>query len=264
MKNTNIQRRDFLKLALSSLASIAALRWVPRLGQAPKVLPRKAEPVGTQRWAMVIDQERCNGCGYCIKACQASNDCPPEIAWSTLYQGGDVGGEPVYLPVACMHCQHAPCVSVCPVGASYYRSDGIVMMDYDRCIGCRYCQIACPYDARSFNWESFEGENPLVPTWGEPDIERRPRGVVEKCTFCSQKIDRGLASGLVPGIDPQATPACVQACPQQARLFGDLNDPSSPVSRALDDNPSYRLLENLGTGPRIYYLPVDRWSEERS
>ncbi|MDH3944144.1 MAG: 4Fe-4S dicluster domain-containing protein [Anaerolineae bacterium] len=264
MNEKTVQRREFLKLVITSMASFAALRWLPRLRMPAAPLPKKDEPDGSHSWAMVIDQERCNGCGYCIKACQASNDCSPDITWSSLYQGDEVGGEPVYLPVACMHCSHAPCVSVCPVGASYYRADGIVMMDYDRCIGCRYCQIACPYDARSFNWDSFNEENPLVPEWGEPDVERRPRGVVEKCTFCSQKIDRGLARGLVPGVDQQATPACVQACPQQARIFGDLNDPDSLVSRALAENPSYRLLENLGTGPRIYYLPVDRLNEEQS
>ena len=97
------------------------------------------------------------------------------------------------VPRPCMHCEKAPCVEVCPVKASYYRDDGIVMMDYDRCIGCRYCQIACPYEARSFNWEKFTGENPAVPEWGTPEVERRPRGVPEKCSFCYQTLDRGLS-----------------------------------------------------------------------
>lgn len=129
------------------------------------------------------------------------------------------------------------------------------MMDYDLCIGCRYCLAACPYQARSFNWEKFEGDNPAVPEWGEPDIERRPRGVVEKCTFCVQKIDRGLALGLAPGVDHEATPACVEACPTGARVFGDLNDPDSKVSKLIDDHPTFRLREELGTSPRVYYLP---------
>ncbi len=150
----------------------------------------------------------------------------------------------------------APCVEVCPVKASYYRSDGIVMMDYDRCIGCRYCEVACPYQARSFNWDSFTANNPAVPEWGDPEVDRRPRGVPEKCSFCYQRIDRGLALGLEPGVDPDATPACVVVCPVGARLFGDLNDPESAVSKALRENPSYRLREDLGTGPRVYYIPA--------
>jgi Fe-S-cluster-containing dehydrogenase component len=142
------------------------------------------------------------------------------------------------------------------VKASYYRADGIVMMDYDRCIGCRYCEVACPYGARAFNWEEFSGPNPAVPTWGQPEVERRPRGVVEKCSFCYHRIDRGLAHGLTPGEDAEATPACVNACPVDARIFGDLNDPESNVSRALAKYPSFRLREDLGTGPRVYYLPA--------
>ena len=138
--------------------------------------------------------------------------------------------------------------------ASSYRPDGIVKMDYDRCIGCRYCEIACPYGARSFNWKQFDGPNPSVPEWGQPEIPRRPRGVAEKCSFCYQRIDRGLALGLTPGIDEDATPACVVVCPVGARLFGDLNDPESNVSKILHGRTSYRLREDLGTSPRVYYL----------
>ena len=154
-----------------------------------------------------------------------------------------------------MHCENAPCVEVCPVKASYYRPDGIVMMNYDRCIGCRYCEIACPYGGRAFNWKEFTEPNPAVPTWGQPEVPRRPRGVVEKCSFCYQRIDRGLALGLTPGVDDQATPACVVACQTRARKFGDLNDPDSEVSRMLEENHFYRLREDLGTAPRVYYLP---------
>lgn len=142
------------------------------------------------------------------------------------------------------------------VKASYYRPDGIVMMDYDRCIGCRYCEVACPYGARAFNWEEFDGPNPAVPEWGEPEVKRRPRGVVEKCSFCYQRIDRGLALGLTPGVDEEATPACVVCCPMGARSFGDLNDPDSTVSRLLADNQAIRLREDLGTAPRVYYLQM--------
>ncbi len=142
------------------------------------------------------------------------------------------------------------------VRASTYRADGIVQMDYDRCIGCRYCEVACPYAARAFNWEAFTGDNPAVPEWGQPEVPRRPRGVVEKCSFCSHRIDRGMAYGLTPGIDEEATPACVVACPVGARMFGDLNDPESHVSRILNSTSFFRLREDLGTAPRVYYLPA--------
>jgi len=142
------------------------------------------------------------------------------------------------------------------VRASTYRADGIVQMDYDRCIGCRYCEVACPYAARAFNWEAFTGDNPAVPEWGHPEVPRRPRGVVEKCSFCSHRIDRGLEYGLTPGLDDEATPACAVACPVGARVFGDLNDPESQVSRLLKTTSFFRLREDLGTAPRVYFLPA--------
>ncbi|MEW5831174.1 MAG: hypothetical protein AB1846_19960, partial [Chloroflexota bacterium] len=110
-------------------------------------------------------------------------------------------------------------------------------------------------EARAFNWKTFDEPNPAVPQWGEPEVERRPRGVVEKCAFCYQRIDRGLALGLTPGVDAIATPACVVACPTQARIFGDLNDPGSEVSKILKETVTFRLREDLGTGPRVYYIP---------
>jgi Fe-S-cluster-containing dehydrogenase component len=181
----------------------------------------------------------------------------PGQEWTRIEHDTTVAGEDVYLPIPCQQCQDAPCVSVCPVKANTIRDDGIVMIDYDRCIGCRYCQIACPYDARHFNWEQFTGDNPSVPAWGQPEVARRPRGVVEKCSFCYQRIDRGLAAGLTPGVDQMATPACVVACPTKARIFGDLNDPDSNVSQVLRNHPAYRLREELGTDTRVYYLPAD-------
>jgi len=205
---------------------------------------------------MVIDHEKCGVCSHCIHACKAHNCVSPDIEWVRLVPTGMIGDKSTFLPVPCMHCEDAPCTHICPVRATYQRSDGIVMMDYDRCIGCRYCEVACPYGSRSFNWKTFSEENPAVPTWGQPEVARRPRGVVEKCSFCYHRIDRGLEMGLTPGVDQAATPACVVACPMKARLFGDLNDPESPVSKALAQNSSFRLKEGLGTKPRVYYLPV--------
>jgi phenylacetyl-CoA:acceptor oxidoreductase subunit 1 len=149
----------------------------------------------------------------------------------------------------------APCVEVCPVKATYVRPDGLVVMDYDRCIGCRYCQVACPYDARKFNWEAYTQLNPYIPTWGIAEVARRPRGVVEKCTFCRHRIDAGLKNGLVPGVDPEATPACVNVCPVNARTFGDLKDPESDISKLIADNTTIVLREELGTRPSVYYIP---------
>jgi phenylacetyl-CoA:acceptor oxidoreductase 27-kDa subunit len=250
MSEKTLNRREFLKLTAVGVAVAAGARAVTSTKAS------SGAPKGKHQWAMVIDQSKCIGCGYCTLACQAHNDVNPEIQWNKVTEVDMVADKHVFLPRPCMHCEKAPCVEVCPVEASYYRDDGIVMMDYDRCIGCRYCQIACPYEARSFNWEKFTGENPAVPEWGTPEVERRPRGVPEKCSFCYQRIDRGLAAGLKPGLDADATPACVVVCPSGARIFGDLNDPESNVSKALRENPSYRLRENLGTGPRVYYLPA--------
>ena len=250
MSDTKRSRRDALKVVGTAAATMIGLRMVKNADASTSA------PAGDRQWAMVIDQNKCTGCGYCVMACRAHNDVSPDITWNPVLEAGQAGNKNVYLPRPCMHCAKAPCVEVCPVNASYYRPDGIVMMDYDRCIGCRYCEVACPYQARSFNWEAFTGSNPAVPEWGEPEVARRPRGVPEKCSFCYQRIDRGLALGLEPGVDADATPACVVACPVGARLFGDLNDPESSVSKALKENPTYQLRSDLGTGPRVYYIPA--------
>jgi Fe-S-cluster-containing dehydrogenase component len=247
MTDKTMTRRDFLKIAAVSVAAVAGLRVIQRADAT-------AGPEGEHQWAMIIDQSKCTGCGYCTLACRAHNDINPDISWNQVIETSEVAGKKTYLARPCMHCAHAPCVDVCPVQASTYRPDGIVMMDYDRCIGCRYCEVACPYGARSFNWEEFTGPNPAVPDWGQPEIARRPRGVVEKCTFCYQRIDRGLSLGLIPGVDRDATPACVGTCPTGARLFGDLKDPESNVSKLLRERVSYRLRQDLGTSPRVYYL----------
>jgi Fe-S-cluster-containing dehydrogenase component len=251
---SEINRRDFLKLVGVGAVAAVGMQIVNKAGASGPVAK------GEHQWAMVIDQAKCKGCDYCIQACRAHNDIDPDNTWNPVFEDGEVNGEPVFLSRPCMQCEKAPCVEVCPVGASTYRSDGIVMMDYDKCIGCRYCVVACPYGARVFNWKDFEGENPSVPQWGQPEVPRRPRGVPEKCAFCYQRIDRGMSLGLTPGVDPEATPACIEVCPTGARTFGDLNDPHSAVSQLLATHPSYRLRVDLGTGPRVYYLPAEEVS----
>jgi phenylacetyl-CoA:acceptor oxidoreductase 27-kDa subunit len=249
MGDSKINRRDFLKMAAIGVTALAGAQFIRVEAGASETMPS-----GGRKWAMVIDQSKCTGCGYCVMACRAHNDVPPDITWTPVLEAGQVGNKKVYLPRPCMQCAKAPCVEVCPVKASTYRPDGIVMMNYDRCIGCRYCEVACPYGARSFNWDQFTGPNPAVPEWGEAEVARRPRGVVEKCSFCYQRIDRGLALGLTPGVDKDATPACAVVCPVGARQFGDLSDPDSNVSKLLRSRASYRLREELGTSPRVFYL----------
>lgn len=258
MKNQLSSRRNFIKMLAAGIATFIGLRYQHR-GKASG--PTESSPY---QWAMVIDQNLCTGCSYCTLACQAHNDVPADIHWNRVIKTGVVGKQEVFLSRPCMHCDHAPCVSVCPVKASYKRADGIVMMDYDRCIGCRYCEVACPYGARAFNWEEFTEKNTAVPEWGQPEVPRRPRGVVEKCSFCYHRIDRGLALGWKPGVAPEATPACVVVCPVGARVFGDLSDPASEVSHLLATQPYFRLREDMGTNPRVYYLPAQGGDDEQS
>jgi Fe-S-cluster-containing dehydrogenase component len=210
---------------------------------------------GAHHWGMVIDLDKCIGCEYCLRACSAVNDVNTDKPWNIVVEEKTSAGHTFFFSRPCLHCQDAPCAEVCPVRATYVRDDGIVVMDYERCIGCRYCQVACPYDARKFNWEERTDVNPYIPTWGIAEVERRPRGVIEKCTFCQHRIDAGLLGGLVPGVDPEATPACVVACPVGARVFGDLKDPDSPVSKVIANNATLRLREELGTEPSVYYIP---------
>lgn len=214
-------------------------------------------PAGKHRWGMVINLSKCIGCQYCVYACQAVNNVTDEMRWNVYKPDVTETGLEFHMTRPCLHCQDAPCTSVCPVQATYVREDGIVIMDYDVCIGCRYCQVACPYGARSFNWKQRLEDSGYQEEWGAAEVDIRPRGVPEKCTFCVHRIDRGLPQGLVPGIDPQATPACVNICPVDARIFGDLNDPNSPVSQAIANNPTFRLREDLGTEPNVYYIPPE-------
>lgn len=263
-----LTRRDFLTIGATALSSVVVAQALTTGPLSPfaglKQANLEAVPVtnshgasGPYHWGMVIDLDRCIGCEYCLRACTATNDVNVDKPWNIVVEEKTTGGSTFYFSRPCLHCQVAPCVEVCPVKATYVRDDGLVVMDYDRCIGCRYCEVACPYDARKFNWEERTDENPYVPTWGVPDIDvkRRPRGVVEKCTFCIERIDRGLSAGLIPGENREATPACVNICPVEARIFGNLNDPQSRISQVLENNAAFRLREELGTEPSVYYLP---------
>ena len=254
-----VSRREFVKITTRLGISAAALEVVRRLrGNLTHATASSKAGSSAYDWALAIDLDLCTGCNYCTYACKASNDTADGITWNAVYKDTEHFSKEVYVPRPCMHCEHAPCVDVCPVGATYHRDDGLIAMNYDLCIGCRYCQVACPYGARYFNWEKNDQVNPMVPEWGEPEIERRPRGVVEKCTFCSQRLDAAVENNLTPGKDVAATPACVNICPVGARTFGDLNDPNSKVSRLLAERENIVLREELGTHPRVHYLLPQR------
>lgn len=207
-----------------------------------------------RRWTMVIDLRRCDGCGNCTTACRTEHNVPLDQEWIKVYQLTGDGGT-FYLPRPCMHCENAPCVKVCPVGATYRSKDGLVVIDENRCIGCRYCIAACPYDARYFNWET--PTEPTGTTTTTTSEERghtdHIRGIVEKCMFCAHRIDVGRL------------PACVEGCPMKAIYFGDANEDflsNGPemirLSAVLATQEAFRWKEELGTEPRVYYLPSRR------
>jgi Fe-S-cluster-containing dehydrogenase component len=226
------------------------------------------------RYGMAIDLDRCYGCRACMVACKVENNTPKASFWMYVFrfeEGTYPNSKVSFLPRPCQHCDDAPCVKVCPVGARYKREEGMVVTDWERCIGCRYCEVACPYGVNYFNWEkpkknqyldmdspAAEAVNAItdgaVPPYKNPDLDEeygpeqrriagggQLKGVMEKCTFCVHRVTKGQQ------------PACVANCPPGALIFGDLDDPDSEVSKALD-RPHFRLLEEAGTNPRVYYL----------
>ena len=208
------------------------------------------------RYAMVADLRRCVGCQTCTAACKHANATPPGVQWRRVLDlefGEYPDVQRAFVPTGCMHCDDPPCADVCPTTATKKRADGIVTIDYDLCIGCSYCAVACPYEARS------KTPKPVF-AYGEPtenETKRRAdprRAVATKCPFCVERSDAGTAKGQTPGVDPEATPACVNSCIAQALAFGDLDDPASNVSQLLAENQHFRMHESLGTGPGVYYL----------
>ncbi len=208
------------------------------------------------RWAMIADLGRCVGCQTCTAACRHTNATSPAVQWRKVLDV-EVGAYPdvrrAFVPVGCMHCADPPCMHVCPTTATRQRDDGIVTIDYDLCIGCAYCMVACPYQAR------YKVTKPTFAYGSRMESEARREdparlGVAQKCNFCSDRIDYGLENGLVPGIDPQATPACVNSCIADALHFGDAEDPESNVSTLLKENKHFLMHDELETGSGFYYL----------
>jgi phenylacetyl-CoA:acceptor oxidoreductase 27-kDa subunit len=213
------------------------------------------------RWGMVIDLKKCIGCYSCGIACKAEHFLPPGMFWNRVLIS-ESGTYPtvtkIIYPVGCNHCKEAPCVKVCPTHASTRRPDGIVVIDPDKCVGCRYCVIACPYQQRSFH---ADNSKEYYPGQGLTEYETIGRqlyplqaGTVVKCTFCMERIDKGLKKGLKPGLDREATPACVITCGTKARIFGDLDDPNSEPSRLIKEKSGFQLHPEYGTKPSIYYV----------
>ncbi|MFB3915574.1 MAG: sulfate reduction electron transfer complex DsrMKJOP subunit DsrO [Terriglobales bacterium] len=252
-----ITRKDFLRLGGLALFGAAGKKLLSAFpGETstgdggPTVVPR--------RWAMVIDFRKCRedaGCNNCLAACKRAHNIPDiperahEVKWiwkerfenvfpfdQTEFTRQAFRGHP--LPVLCNHCEEPACTRVCPTKATWKRGDGIVMMDWHRCIGCRYCIAACPYGSRSFNWSDPRAHI----TQTNPDFPTRTKGVVEKCNFCEERLAKGQP------------PACVEACKEKALVFGDLNDAASPVRQLLRRRFSIQRRPELGTRPAVYYL----------
>lgn len=216
----------------------------------------------------VIDLEKCIGCNSCTIACKQHNAQPDGTWWNRVFTPGSTEhltppekGKEYFLPVTCQHCANPPCVKVCPVDATYSAEDGVVLIDFERCIGCRYCISACPYGVRQFNWEdpkkTIEKAGYIDNyTFGYPTDYRKDgrlvympirfKGVTEKCHFCVHYQAEELE------------PACVRGCPGNARYVGDLDDPNSIVSKLIRDRDGFNLLPEKGTKPCCYYLPPKR------
>ena len=256
-----MDRRKFMKIAGISAIGVGGVAQPASrlLGQEAEGALEKAPPLHAKRWAMVIDLKKCNeagDCTGCIDACNKVHNVPDfdnpkdEVKWiwkesfehafheqSNEYTMEDLAHGPVML--LCNHCDNPPCVRVCPTQATWKREeDGIVMMDWHRCIGCRYCVAACPYGSRSFNWRD---PRPHIDEIDE-NYPTRSRGVVEKCTFCEERLAKGQL------------PACVEACEKKAIVFGDLEDPDSEVRELLAEKFAIRRKPGLGTAPEVYYL----------
>ena len=283
-----LNRRDVLKLGAALVPCIVgaplAAQWVvpaadaatTRIGTERPALPAPAvpeaagtAPAGTdRRWGFVVDVSKCIGCGSCVDACKLENHVPLEPEYNRTWverhavaedgsvfidspDGGIHGfppestapgaaGQPIdhsfFMPRLCMQCENPPCVAVCPVSATYKTGDGVVLVDQSRCIGCGYCVVACPYGARY-----------IVPSGSETPTGWA--GVADKCTWCYHRTTRGRQ------------PACVEACPVGARVFGDMNDPASPISGILREQPAQVLKPELGTNPRVWYVGLEGEAE---
>jgi len=252
----DLKRRTFLQgaIALTGTAVAGAL-----LGSrsAPPAASADTAAGPKRQWAMVFDLRRCEGCvttekaPQCVEGCNAEHFVPKGQEWLKVFEMEAAGGHSYFLPRPCMQCENPPCVMVCPVQATYRTAEGVVLINHERCIGCRMCMAACPYSARSFNWG--EPENPAGATFAKYSPEYpvpHRRGTVEKCMFCAHRMKDGKL------------PACADACPMYAIYFGDLTEDIATngkevvkLSLFLAENNAFRLKEEMGTRPRVWYIP---------
>jgi len=244
-----MDRRDFLKMAGGTVLVATSGTYAFRFLTAPSAAWRVTEgPLSGVKWGMVIDLTKCQtGCTACLEACRVENNVAfhGDERWDNYWirkvnikptTGPDSTEKSVIL--LCNHCDNPPCAQVCPVQATYKRDDGIVIVDHHRCIGCRYCMIACPYNARQFNFKDTE-------EWLNKEHPKRSHGVAEACTLCAHRLDKGQK------------PACVETCENigaGALVVGDLNDPDSDVARLISSNVIKRIREDLGTEPKVHYI----------
>lgn len=240
---------------------------------------KKGSDQGKYKYGMVINLDKCTGCGTCMVACASENnvsvrpdqsDKERTITWMRLYKitnGKEFPGTEVsYFPRPCMHCDHnPPCVSVCVATATKLDyNTGIVSQIYTRCIGCRYCQAACPYGSRYFNWwDAYFPKGKGLERYLTPEVSPRMRGVVEKCTFCHQRLmqakNQAYAEGRRELEEGEYITACAEGCPAQAITFGDLNNSEHQVSKLSKHPYAFRILARLGTQPKVYYLSSKDW-----
>jgi molybdopterin-containing oxidoreductase family iron-sulfur binding subunit len=231
-------------------------------------------PSPGHRWAMVIDLTACTGCSACVIGCQAENNVPVvgkdevrrkrAMHWIRIdrYYAENSGGvEVAHQPMLCQQCEHAPCETVCPVLATTHSEEGLNQQIYNRCVGTRYCANNCPYKVRRFNWFDYPRQDPFANLVLNPDVTVRSRGIMEKCTFCVQRIQDGKAEAKRKGeplADGEIQTACQQSCPTQAIVFGDVNDPKSRVSQLAKSGRHYRVLEEINVRPSVGYLRLVR------